>query len=67
MLLKMDSQETRERRFNLWGWLLFVVCAGFFIASSLRSGDKIALAASVIFLFGCLVFIVPLVSRRRGG
>ncbi len=63
----MDSHEQRERRFNLWGWIGFVVCAGFFIAASLRSGDWLALAASVIFLFGCLLFIIPLLGRRRGG
>ena len=63
----MESEQSRERRFNLWGWLLFVVCAGCFIASSVRSGDTLMLAASVIFLLGCVVFIVPLVSRRKRG
>jgi len=53
-----------ERRFNLWGWVLFVVCAGFFIASAWRSHDILYLVGSVIFLIACLVFIVPLVSKR---
>jgi hypothetical protein len=64
-MLGMDSKKTRERRINLWGWILFVVCAGFFIASSARSGDGLALAASIIFLFGCLLFIVPLLGGDK--
>ncbi len=63
----MGSEEQRERRFNLWGWIGFVVCAGLFIAANLRSGDWLALAASVIFLFGCLLLIIPLLGRRRDG
>ena len=55
----------REARFHLWGWILFVVCAGFFIASSIESDDMLSLIGSVIFLMACVVFIVPLVKRKR--
>lgn len=61
----MDGEKSRQQRYNLWGWLLFVVCSGFFIASSLRSGDMLALAASIIFLLACLLFILPLLGRRK--
>ena len=61
----MNPKKSREHRYNLWGWILFVVCSGFFIASSVRSGDWLALAASIIFLFGCLLFIVPLVGGGK--
>ena len=53
----------RERKYHLWGWGLFLVCAGFFIASGITNGDLLSVIGSVIFLIGCLVFIVPLVSR----
>jgi hypothetical protein len=61
----MDTKKSRDQRYSLWGWLLFVVCAGFFIASSLRSGDWLALAASIIFLLACLLFILPLLGGRK--
>ncbi len=52
--------------FNLWGWLLFLVCAGFFIVSGIVSGDILYLIGSIIFLVACLVFIIPLVIGGRG-
>ena len=55
----------REARFHLWGWLLFVVCAGFFIASSIESNDIFGLIGSIIFFIACVVFIVPLVIKKR--
>ena len=54
----------REARFHLWGWLLFVVCAGFFIASSIESNDILGLRGSVIFLIACVVSIVPFFTKK---
>jgi len=54
----------REARFHLWGWLLFVVCAGFFIASSVESNDILGLIGSIIFLIACVVFIVPFAMKK---
>lgn len=54
----------RERKFQLWGWILFMVCAFFFIAQSIVDGSVFGLVASIIFLAACVVFIIPLV---RGG
>ena len=31
--------EKKELKFQLWGWILFIVCAFIFIASSIRMGD----------------------------
>jgi len=62
----MSADDTKpEPRFHLWGWLLFVVCAGFFIASSIESNDILGLIGSIIFLIACVVFIVPLVIKKR--
>jgi hypothetical protein len=61
------EDKNREKKFNLWGWILFVVCAGFFIASAVESGSTLGIIGSIIFLVACLVFIAPLVSRRDAG
>ncbi len=55
----------REKKLHLWGWILFIVCAGFFIASSIKANDMFGLAGSIIFLVGCVVFIIPLTMRSR--
>jgi len=55
----------QEARFHLWGWLLFVVCAGFFIASSVESNDILGLIGSIIFLIACVVFIVPFAMKKE--
>ena len=57
------SEKNRERKFHLWGWVLFLVCAGFFIASAIGSGSMLGLAGSLIFLVGCIIFIIPLMSK----
>jgi hypothetical protein len=62
----VDSHQ-RERKYTLWGWILFVVCAGFFIASALKNGDMLYLIGSIVFLLACIVFIIPLVSGGREG
>ena len=56
----------RERRFQLWGWILFIVCAGFFIASAIHNHDALYLIGSIVFLVACIVFIIPLVTGRTG-
>jgi len=52
----------RESKFQLWGWILFMVCAFFFIAQSIVNGSALGLVASIIFLVACVVFIIPLVQ-----
>jgi len=59
----MSKSRNRERKFHLWGWILFLVCAGFFIASNIESGSILGLVGSVIFLLACVVFIIPLVTK----
>ena len=48
-----------DRTFVLIGWWLFVVCAAFFIVSSARSGDLIALIGSVAFMAANIAFLIP--------
>ena len=60
----MDGENrNQERKFHLWGWVLFVVCAGFFIASAVESGSLLGLIGSIVFLLACLIFIAPLILR----
>ena len=59
------DNRSRERMFQLSGWILFIVCAGFFIASALKADDVLMLAGSIIFLSGCVVFIIPIVIKGK--
>jgi hypothetical protein len=53
----------RERKFQLWGWALFIFCALLYTASSLESGSVLGLMGSVVFLVACFVFLIPLLRR----
>ncbi len=59
------TDKNSEEKYHLWGWILFVICAGFFIASSIKSGDYFGLAGSFVFLLACIVFIIPLITKRN--
>ncbi|CAN5562656.1 hypothetical protein BH24ACT22_BH24ACT22_19070 [soil metagenome] len=61
------SRDSRRKsdRLELWGWILFVVSAFFFIAASLRTGDIVGLLGGLSFLIGCGVFLFAVI--RRGG
>ena len=52
-------------KYQLAGWILFIICAIFFIASSLKNGDILTFIGSVIFLIACIVFLVPLVKSKK--
>ena len=61
------AENRRENTFQLWGWILFVVSAGFFIASSIRSGDMIGIWGGFFFLLACIAFLVPAMTARSRG
>ncbi len=52
-------------RLELWGWVLFVVSALFFIFASLRTGDVAGLFGGLFFFVACVVFLAAF--RARGG
>jgi hypothetical protein len=60
-----SSDKNRERKFHLGGWILFLVCAGFFIASSIDQNSILGLIGSIIFLVACVVFIIPLMIKGK--
>ncbi len=57
--------QRKEHRINLAGWVLFVVSALFFIATSLRAGDMLGLLGALFFLIACFVFLIPYALRAR--
>lgn len=57
------GSQKKSRKFELWGWLLFVVSALFFTLASLRTGDVIGLLGGIFFLLACLVFLVAFRER----
>ncbi len=58
-----EKQLMASRTTQLIGWILFVLSAIGFIVSSARQGDVAGIAGGVLFLAGCLVFIVPLLGK----
>lgn len=54
----------QSNKLQLWGWLLFVLSAVFFIASSVRSGDLLGLAGALLFFVACFVFLVPFLKAK---
>ena len=56
----MENHEIKGLKNQLFGWILFVVCAIFFIAASLKNGDTLTFIGSIIFLIACMVFLMPL-------
>ena len=58
-------RAAREVRFQVFGWLLFIVCAFFFLAAGLRDGDVLVLFGSIVFLLACFAFLIPLLFPDR--
>jgi len=54
----------RESRFQLVGWVFFLVCSFLFIANSVITGSLIGLAGSIVFLLGCVVFLIPFMWKK---
>lgn len=52
--------KKRESRYHIAGWALFVLCAFLFLFSAVRDGDGVLALASLVFLLGCILFLVPL-------
>jgi len=57
-----DGSESRELKFQLWGWIVFMSCSVLFVVSSIRNRDVLSLVASILFLVGCVIFMIPLAT-----
>jgi choline-glycine betaine transporter len=57
-----ENEKQNDLKTQMWGWALFVICGVLFTISGLRAQDILTVAGSVIFLLGCIVFIMPLMK-----
>ena len=57
-----NRDHYRKLKFQLLGWILFIVCALFYLVSSLKNRDVLAIIGSLAFLVACFVFLVPVVD-----
>ena len=62
--VRLMSQHA-QHHYQLWGWILFIGSAIFFMASSIRADDPVSLTGGALFLVACFVFLVPLVAEFR--
>jgi len=60
-----ENQIGQKMKYQLAGWILFIICAIFFIASSLKNHDTLSFIGCVIFLIACIVFLIPLVRPNK--
>lgn len=54
-------------RIQILGWVLFIVSALGFIASSIRNGDTLGLIGGIFFLLACFVFLIPYMRKDKPG
>ena len=59
------NSPQKDKRHDLWGWILFTLSALFFIASSLRNGDIIGLLGGVFFLLACAAFLASYIGTNK--
>ncbi|WP_084071610.1 DUF3784 domain-containing protein, partial [Desulfocicer vacuolatum] len=65
MKKSQKNQNEQENKQHFVGWMLFVLCAVFFIASSIKNRDVLTLIGSIFFLVSCVFFIIPLVKKMK--
>jgi predicted membrane channel-forming protein YqfA (hemolysin III family) len=63
---RQKTKFKQEAAHQLIGWILFILCAIFFLASGITHGDILTTVGSVIFLLACFVFLIPLIRSNRG-
>jgi len=61
----MSENYLRERKYQLYGWLLFLICAVLFIVDSSINWSPWGMAGSLFFLFGCIAFILPFMWKKE--
>ena len=65
MKKRKENQHARETMYPLAGWILFVICAILFMASSLKNHDMLAFMGSAVFLIACFVFLIPIFKNLK--
>lgn len=54
--------KTFEKKCQIWGWVLFIISALFFMAASFMARDPIGFGGGLFFLVACFVFLLPFLS-----
>ena len=57
----------KTRHYDAIGWTLFIVCAVLYAISSAINGDIWAFIGSLVFFCACVVFLIPLATKRKSG
>ena len=65
MKKNQGNQIGQEIKYQIAGWILFIICAIFFVASSLKNHDILTFIGGVLFLIACIVFLIPLVRLKN--
>ena len=60
-----ERGQKLELKLQLWGWVLFIFSAVFFTVASIRAGDILSILGSLLFLFACFLFLIPLVFKLK--
>ncbi len=60
-----DNGPKKQGRYDLWGWLLFVISALFFMVSSIRAGDAVGFFGGVFFLLACAAFLASFTEVNK--
>lgn len=48
---------------QIFGWVVFIISALGFIVAAILNRDWPGLFGAVVFLFGCFVFLIPLLKQ----
>jgi energy-coupling factor transporter transmembrane protein EcfT len=59
----VSNGPPQSKDYDLWGWLLFVISALFFIVSSIRNGDVVGILGGIFFLLACVVFLASYIGK----
>jgi hypothetical protein len=59
------NSPQKDKRFEIWGWILFTISALFFIVSSLRNRDIVGLLGGVFFLLACAAFLASYIGTHE--
>ena len=51
--------------FELFGLIGFVISGLIFIVAGMRSGDYLSVSGSVVWTVACLLWLRPVLSRRK--
>ena len=56
---------TREEKYHLAGWGMFVICSIFYIVAALEGESITSLMGGITFLLACFAFMIPLLWKEK--